>query len=486
MSRHVVIVGGGIAGLATAYYLQKIAAADAVPLQITLVERDARLGGKIVTALEDGFVVEGGPDSFITQKPWALQLCRELGLSDRLMGTNDAQRAVYIWRRGRLRKMPDGMLLVVPTRFLPFITSDVISWPGKLRMGLDLFIPPRQDDADESLAAFIRRRLGQEALDVLAEPMMAGIHVSDAERLSLLATFPRYRDIERKYGSLTRGMIASRRAQARAASASGNGHGRTTVFMTLRDGLQELVSAIGGALTATLITGRGVHAIARTAVGYRLTLDDGRALDADAVVLATPAYVSAALLRPLKPELADRLEAIRYVSTATVSLGFAAADLARPLNGFGFVVPRQEPTRLLACTWTSTKFTHRARPGAVLLRAFVGGPRREDLVALDDKALIALVREELAGIMGISATPILARVYRWPRGNPQYDVGHLERVAQIEALCPPGLYLTGSAYRGVGLPDCIQQGQATAQQVVAALKQVALLTGHSEFRESER
>ncbi|GAB4407724.1 MAG: protoporphyrinogen oxidase [Anaerolineae bacterium] len=467
MSRHVVVVGGGIAGLATAYYLQKLATADAVPLQITLVEREAHLGGKIATAIEDGFVVEGGPDSFITQKPWALQLCRELGLSDRLMGTNDAQRAVYVWRRGRLRKMPDGMLLVVPTRFLPFITSDVISWPGKLRMGLDLFIPPRQDDADESLAAFIRRRLGQEALDVLAEPMMAGIHVSDAERLSLLATFPRYRDIERKYGSLTRGMIAARRARARATSASGNGHGRTTVFMTLRGGLQELVSAIEGALTASVITGQGVQAFARMADGYRLTLDDGRALDADAVVLATPAYVSATLLRPLNAELADRLAAIRYVSTATVSLGFAAADLSHPLNGFGFVVPRQEPTRLLACTWTSTKFTHRARPGTVLLRAFVGGPRREDLVALDDEALIALVREDLATIMGISATPILARVYRWPRGNPQYDVGHLERVAQIEALCPPGLYLTGSAYRGVGLPDCIQQAQATAQRVLA-------------------
>ncbi len=467
MSRHVVVVGGGIAGLATAYYLQKMAAADAVSLQITLIERDARLGGKIVTAIEDGLVIEGGPDSFITQKPWALQLCRELGLSDRLVGTNDAQRAVYVWRRGRLRKMPDGMLLVVPTRFLPFVTSDVISWAGKLRMGLDLFIPPRQDDADESLAAFIRRRLGQEALDVLAEPMMAGIHVSDAERLSLLATFPRYREIERQYGSLTRGMIAARRAQARALSASGNGHGRTTVFMTLQDGLQELVSAIEGALTATVITGLGVQAIARTADGYRLTLDDERALEADAIVLATPAYVSAALLRPLNPELADRLDAIRYVSTATVSLGFAAADLSHPINGFGFVVPRQEPTRLLACTWTSTKFTHRARPGTVLLRAFVGGPRREDLVTLDDEALIALVREELTRIMGISATPILARVYRWPRGNPQYDVGHLERVAEIEALCPPGLYLTGSAYRGVGLPDCIQQGQATAQRVMA-------------------
>jgi len=470
MSRRLVIVGGGIAGLATAYYAQRAADDAGLDVAITLVERDDHLGGKIATDTPDGFVIEGGPDSFITQKPWALQLCRELGLEDRLMGTNDARRSVYVLRGGRLRKMPDGLMLIVPTRFMPFVTSDLISWPGKIRMGLDLVIPRRTDESDESLADFIRRRLGQEALDVLAEPMMAGIHVSDAETLSLKATFPRFIDIERQYGSLTRGMIAARRARSAAANGQANGAGKTTVFMTLRGGLQELVAALRGALRGTIITGQGVAELRREADGYALALDDGRILAADAVVLATPAYAAADLLRPRHPELAGMLDAIRYVSTATVSLGYDAATFDHPLDGFGFVVPRKEPTRLLAATWTSTKFTHRARPGTVLLRAFIGGPRREDLVDLDDEALVGLVREELRVIMGVRAEPSVARVYRWPRGNPQYDVGHLERVDRIEALCPLGLYLTGSAYRGVGIPDCVKQGQATAQQVVVALR----------------
>ncbi len=468
-----VIVGGGIAGLATAYYAQKAAGDAGLALDITLVERDTQLGGKIVTDTPDGFVIEGGPDSFITQKPWALQLCRELGLEERLMGTNDARRTVFVLRDGQLRKMPDGMLLIVPTKFMPFVTSNLISWPGKIRMGMDLFIPRRKDDSDESLADFIRRRLGQEALDVLAEPMMAGIHVSDAETLSLKATFPRFIDIERKYGSLTRGMIAARKARANAAKNAGRQNGSrqpTTVFMTLRNGLQEMVSALETALRGTILVGRSVTQLRQQASDYELTLDDGSVLAADAVVMATPAYVSAELLRDTHAELAGKLDAIRYVSTATVSLGFDEAGFGHPLDGFGFVVPRKEPTRILACTWTSTKFTHRARPGTVLLRAFIGGPRRQEFVELDDQSLITLVREELQTIMGISAEPRVARVYRWHRSNPQYDVGHLEHVDSIEALCPHGLYLTGSAYRGVGIPDCVQQGQATAQRVVAYLQ----------------
>ena len=467
-----VIVGGGIAGLATAYYAQQAAAERNLPLAITLVERDARLGGKIVTDRPDGFVIEGGPDSFITQKPWALQLCRELGLEDRLIGTNDARKAVYVLRGGRLRRMPEGLLLVVPTQFRPFLTSRLISWRGKLRMGLDWFIPPRRESGDESLADFIRRRLGREALDVLAEPMMAGIHVADAERLSIQATFPRFVEIEQQHGSLIRGMLAARRARAKAPHP--DGRAKTTVFMTLRGGLAELVGALERALHAEIVTGHAVARMARRDGRYTLTLDDGRALEADAVVLATPAYAAAALLRPLDADLAARLDAIRYVSTATVSLGYAAADFPHPLDGFGYVVPRSEPSRLLACTWTSTKFPQRAAPDSVLLRAFVGGPRAEELAALDDDALIALVREELGRTLGVQAAPRVARVFRWPRGNPQYDVGHLERVAAIEAACPSGVYLTGSAYRGVGIPDCVKQGQATARAVVADLRERAI------------
>jgi oxygen-dependent protoporphyrinogen oxidase len=470
MTCKLVVVGGGIAGLAAAYYAQKAAGEAGIALDVTLVERDTRLGGKIATDTPDGFVIEGGPDSFITQKPWALQLCRELGLGERLMGTNDAQRAVYVLRGGKLRKMPDGMLLIVPTKFKPFATSNLISWPGKIRMGMDLFIPRRKDHSDESLADFIRRRLGQEALDVLAEPMMAGIHVSDAETLSLKATFPRFIDIEQKYGSLTRGMIASRKAHSPAPNGQ-NGKS-TTMFMTLKGGLQELVTALKAALQGEVVVGCGVSNIQMQGGRHQLTLEDGRQLDADAVVLAAPSFVSADLLRDQNPRLGAMLDAIRYVSTATVSLGYEAAVFAHPLNGFGFVVPRKEPTRLLACTWTSTKFVHRAQPGTVLLRAFIGGPRRDELVDLDDEALVKLVREELHAILGTSAEPTVARVYRWPRGNPQYDVGHLDRVDQIEALCPPGVFLTGSAYRGVGIPDCIRQGQATAEKTIEYLQQI--------------
>jgi oxygen-dependent protoporphyrinogen oxidase len=337
-----------------------------------------------------------------------------------------------------------------------------------------LFVPARKDDSDESLADFIRRRLGQEALDVLAEPMMAGIHVSDAETLSLKATFPRFIEIEQKYGSLTRGMIAARNTHKPAPNGQhGHGTGKsTTMFMTLQNGLQEMVGALKNTLHGEIIAGCGVTHLWPKSGGYMLTLDDGRQIDADAIVLATPAFVSAGLLRDQNPELAAMLDAVRYVSTATVSLGYDAAKFDHPLNGFGFVVARKETTRLLACTWTSTKFTHRARAGTVLLRAFIGGPRREELVDLDDHALVTLVREELRDILGIAAEPTVARAYRWHRGNPQYDVGHLERVDQIEALCPPGMYLTGSAYRGVGIPDCVKQGKTTAEKVIEYMQQI--------------
>jgi oxygen-dependent protoporphyrinogen oxidase len=456
---NVLIVGGGIAGLATAYRLHR----DDPALQITLVERAPRLGGKIVTAEEDGFIIEGGPDSFLAQqKPWGLQLARELGLDERLLGTNDDRRGVYLLRRGKLRRMPDGLTLVVPTRFMPFALSPLISLIGKLRMALDLFIPPRRDSSDESLGDFIRRRLGREALEVLAEPMMAGIHVAEADRLSLQATFPRFIDIERKYGSLIKGMLAARKARASAPPS------KTSMFVSMRAGMRELVSALEDALVdVEILSGRGVTDLERAGDGYTVHLDSGEQRRADAVVLAIPAYAAADLVAPLNPSLEDGLRAIRYVSTATVSLGFPRADVPHPLDGFGFVVPApaSEPCDLLACTWTSTKFDHRTPDESVLLRAFVGGPHRQQLLEQDDTALIDTVRAELRRIMGIKAAPTVARVFRWQRANPQYDVGHLDRVSALEELCPPGLFLTGSAYRGVGIPDCVRQGTETAAQV---------------------
>jgi oxygen-dependent protoporphyrinogen oxidase len=335
---------------------------------------------------------------------------------------------------------------------------------------MDLFIPPRNEDGDESLADFIRRRLGQEALDKIAEPLMAGIHVADPERLSLQATFPRFIQLERKYGSLIKGMLAQK---ARRAEGSHNGAGkpRPSLFMTLRGGLRELVESLVGRLEGELLPGTSVAGLARTEDGYHLRLADGGTLHANAVVLAIPSYMAADLVEPMHPKVAGELRAIRYVSTATLSLGFRHAEFEHPLDGFGFVVSARDKSRLMACTWTSTKFNERVPDEHVMLRAFVGGPRNQELVELPDEALLGLVREELREIMGVTAEPVVTRLYRWPGANPQYDVGHLERVDQLEAMAAelPDLYFTGSSYRGVGLPDCIQQGQATAEAVLTAI-----------------
>jgi oxygen-dependent protoporphyrinogen oxidase len=454
-----------------------------------LIESAPAFGGKISTDVQDGFVIEGGPDSFITQKPAALRLCRELGLGDQLVGTNDAQRKVYVLDGGRLRPLPDGVMLVVPTKFTPFALSPLISLPGKVRMGLDLFIPPRRENSDESLADFIRRRLGQEALDKIAEPLMAGIHVADPERLSLQATFPRFIALEQKYGSLIKGMLAQKARSVRNHNGTGP---KLPLFMTLRGGLRELVETLVTHLEGELLPGTRVVELERDPGGstsgdgpYRLGLENGQTLLADAVILATPAYVAAGLVEPMHAALAAELRAIRYVSTATVSLGFRRAEFEHPLNGFGFVSARArqphgasrivgEKSRpsphipLTACTWTSTKFNGRAPDEHVLVRGFVGGPRHEELVDLPDQALVEGVRGELRHVMGVRARPVITRTYRWPQANPQYDVGHLERVDHIEAMAADlvGLYFTGSAYRGVGIPDCIEQGQNTAEAVL--------------------
>jgi oxygen-dependent protoporphyrinogen oxidase len=472
--KQVVVVGGGIAGLAAAYYLQT-RGRDAV--QCTLVERAPTLGGKIVSAHEKGFVVEGGPDSFLTQKPHALDLCRELGLGDALVGTNDAARKVYVWSGGRLHPMPDGVMLIIPTKIAPFLKSPLLSWPGKLRMGLDAIIPPRRDNADESLAHFVRRRLGREALDKIAEPMIAGIYVADAEFLSLQSTFPRFLDMEKKYGSLLRGMLAQQRAATAArakprASPSGNGRAQPPVsmFMTLREGVQQLTDALSARLEPRqVLTNRRVLGVIRTGSKYAVELDNGGALEADVVVLASPAYATADLVRALDGELAAQLERIRYVSTATVSLGYARAQVAHPLKGFGFVVPRSEQRQILACTWSSTKFDYRAPGEHVLLRAFIGGAHNEQLAEMPEPALVEMARAELRAMLGITAEPVLTRVYRWHRANPQYEVGHQARIAALDrrAAQHAGLYLVGSAYHGVGIPDCIADGARVAQTILA-------------------
>ncbi len=462
---NIIVVGGGIAGLATAYYLQ-----NKPDVHVSLVEADNRLGGKIITDRPEGFVVDGGPDSFLTQKPWAVELCRQLGLGDHLIGTNEARRRVHVLWKKKLHDLPDGVLLIIPTRFTPFALSTLISPLGKLRMGMDLVIPARNDPADETVASFVRRRLGSEALDKIAEPLMGGIHVSDPERQSLQASFPRFIDLERKHGSLIRGMLASRRKRAPALSAK-----PLPTFMTLRGGVGELVETLVQKMPAVcIISGRRAVTLERDTIGgYQVRLNDGARLQADAVVLAAPAYVSGGLLGRLDAPLAGALSAIRYVSTATVSFGYDAATVGHPLNGFGFVIPSKEERAISACTWSSTKYENRAPAGRVLLRCFVGGATHEERALVDDTAMIQSARDELAAIMGIHADPVVTRVFRWTRANAQYDVGHLDRVTEMEARLAanlPGVYITGSPYRGVGIPDCVHNAALTAERIMAERK----------------
>lgn len=513
----IVVVGGGISGLATAYYLQGAAADAGVTARCYLIDREPDLGGKIATRRQNGFVIEGGPDSFLAQKSSALELCRELGLTDHLIGASSLPGGTSILLRGRLVPLPEGINVIVPSRIMPFLRSPLVSWRGKLRMGLDLVIPPRRSTADESVAAFVRRRLGQEALEKIAQPLMAGIHAADPERLSLLATFPRFAELERQHGSLVRAVLRGQHARrssperpaggapepARSSARDGvQSNGAATppsAFLSFRVGMRELIDALVSQLsTVQLIRGRQVvrlacdqrpglvrseaRAVASPLVppsdgveatgSYDVQLDDGSRIPADAVVLATPAYVSAALVETFNPALAAELRAIRYVSVATVSLGYRRSEVDHPLRGSGFVVPRSEKRAITACTWSSSKFAGRAPPDHVLLRAFLGGSGNEQILDLDDAALVHTVRTDLRQILGIRAEPVLAGVFRWPRGIPQYDVGHLDRVAALAERCDPGLFLAGSAYHGAGVPDCIATARRTAARALAYLSSI--------------
>ena len=478
-TKHVTVVGGGITGLSAAWYLQQ-AVNDGHAVTYTLLEASGRWGGKINTDyVQSGdlrFVIEGGPDSFITQKPWALRLSRELGLEDRLLPTNDDRRQTFVLNRGRPTPLPDGVMLIVPTKIAPFVLSPLISPLGKVRMGLDLLIPPRTDDGDETLADFISRRLGAEALDKIAEPLLSGIYNAEAEKQSIMATFPRFRHIERKHGSLIKGMIAARGAAARSAPPSGSGRA-PSIFVSFRDGMQELVEELVSRLHGDCRLGVEVEAIAPASHDngqrdllnhprYALTLDDGSRLQTDAVILAIPAHHAAGLLQSLAPHAAQKLHAIRYVSTGTISLAYRSSEFNHPLDGFGVVIPRTEERSINALTWTSTKFDHRAPDNHVLMRAFFGGSRSPHMMDVDDETLLATVRREIGQIMNEEASPLFHRIYRYYDANPQYDVGHLERVLAIEEALPPGIYVTGSPYRGIGIPDCVHQAQQTVARLV--------------------
>jgi oxygen-dependent protoporphyrinogen oxidase len=463
----VVVVGGGIAGLAAAHRLIEASRETERPIALTLCEGAARLGGTIATERAGGFLLEAGPDSVISEKPWALALAERLGLGPRLQSTDDRYRRTYVLHGGRLFPLPEGFLLLAPTRLWPMVASPLFSWRGKLRMALDLVLPRGAPNGDESLAGFVKRRLGREALERVAEPLVAGIYTADPERLSLAATMPRFLALERRYRSL---ILALRRGTSRAEQSGASG-ARWSLFVTLAGGMGELVEALAARLPAgTVRLGCPVTAVGRFARGspWEVRLGDGSAVAADGVVLAGQAPRMGALVSAVDPELARLLGAIAYASSATVTLAYPRAAIRHPLDGFGFVVPRGEGRAALACTFSSVKYPGRAPEGHALLRLFLGGARGAAVLEHDDATLVRLAHEDAAAVLGIGGPPILSRVARHAAAMPQYEVGHLSRVTAIEGRVAglPGLVVAGAAYRGVGISDCVRSGEEAADRLL--------------------
>jgi oxygen-dependent protoporphyrinogen oxidase len=456
----VAVVGGGVTGLVAAFRLAEAAEKDA-QLFIDLIEASDRLGGKIVTEHIDGFLVEGGPDTFLVRKPEGIALCKELGLEDHVIPTSSEHRRSFVAHGGRLHELPEGMSGLVPTRIGPLFRSSVLSPLGKLRAAAEPFIKrrPPEDDSDESVASFVRRRLGDQAYEHLVEPLLCGIHAGDGEQLSLEATAPVLKDMEEEYGSILRGLRLSSKAAADEL------HKYDTPFVSLAGGMQELVDALVAKLGPTRVqTDMVVAGIHRDENGFRLELESGETIIAGAVVLATPSHVTARLLEPLDASAAALLRHIPAVSNAAVSMGFNAADVPHALSGYGYVVPRSAGRRALACSWASSKLPGRAPEGRVLLRVFLGRAGQEVDEATDDDALIAEAREELRTTLGVVEAPIFSPLFRYPQAMPQYTLGHTARVRELEraVASTKGLFLAGNAYRGVGIPDCIRSGQKAA------------------------
>ena len=450
----VAIIGGGISGLATAYYLSR----RGIPA--TIFESRPRLGGVIQTESVEGCTIEAGPDSFLSIKPAALELIRELGLSGDVIASNDHLRRTYVRRNGRLIPLPDGLMMMVPTKILPLLTTRLIGWPTKMRMGMELFRAPKPRPGDESVAEFIEEHYGAEAVDYLAEPLLSGIYGGNPRELSVTSVLPTFVQLANQYGSLTRGVLAQR-AKAKSSANS------TPLFRTLKGGLQQMVEAVTAAIRGKVEVCQGrVEAVERAPGGFRLKLEGGW-LAARQVVVACEAHSAALLLGGVDGRLAELLGTVPYSSSMTITLGFHAADLQVLPDGFGFLVPKKERGLLAACTWVGTKFSHRVPEGKVVARCFVGGLDVAPIMARPDDAIIDQVTRELAGIAGVTARPLFSRIFRWPRSMAQYTVGHPQRLAEMESRATdiPGLYLAGNAYTGIGVPDCIRMGRAAAEKI---------------------
>ena len=451
----VVIIGGGISGLATAYYLNKGGASA------TIVESRPRLGGVIQTERIDGCTIEAGPDSFLSIKPAALDLIGELGLRADVIGSNDHLRITYVRKGGKLVPLPDGLMMMVPTKILPLLTTGLLSLGTKIRMGMELLRAPKMKAGDESVADFVREHYGQEAVDYLAEPLLSGIYGGDPRELSVTAVLPRFVELATKYGSLTRGVLATRALTPKSPAPA-------PLFRTLKGGLGQLVDALEASIRGSVsVRHTRAEAVERTATGFRVRLD-GDWLEADRLVVACEAHSGSALLGGVDARLAELMGKVAYSSSMTVAVGFDAADFAALPAGFGFLVPKKERRRLVACTWVGTKFSYRVPAGKVVARCFLGGMEDAGVLSESDEAVTLAVTQELREIAGVTAPPRFIRIARWPRSMAQYTVGHPARQAELEARLAqiPSLYVAGNAYQGIGIPDCIRMGRAAAEKIL--------------------
>jgi oxygen-dependent protoporphyrinogen oxidase len=475
--KRVAIIGGGIAGLSAAFYLEK-ARRGGTPLAWTLFEKSERLGGVIQTEHRDGYVLEAGPDSFLTAKPDGAQLCHDLGIGDQLISSNDAERKTYILVRGRLVPIPDGLQFMVPTRVWPMVTTPLFSWATKLRMAAELFSPSRIQPRDEPVAEFVRRHFGRQMVERVAEPLLAGVYGGDAANLSVRAVLPRFVEMEREYGSLVLATLRARQRsqvrhliQNRQALPNANG-GTPPLFTSLENGMQQMVDAILSFLPASSLRLRQGDLNLRRADDQWLIESAEGGQSFDTVLLAVPAPAAAEFLQTLQPKLGWLLGKIHYTSSVAVALAYDRASLPQ---GHGFLVPRAEGRKMLACTFVHKKFPHRAPQGSALLRCFISSSRVPGLLNSSDGAIEEIILRELKEILGISVKPRFTRVFRWECALPQYETGHLERVAEMEKMLAemPGAQIIGNSFHGIGIPDCIRSGRLAVDRITSSVVQPA-------------
>jgi len=463
--KRIAIIGGGISGLSAAYALEQKRRAG-VPVEYVLFESSPRLGGVLVTDRVDGCLVEAGPDSFITEKPWAADLCREIGLGDQLIGSNDPQRKTYIVVKGRLIVMPDGLMFMVPTKILPTVFSPLFSLRTKMRMAGEWFHPPHKASADESVAELVGRHYGEDMVDLLADPLLSGVYGGEASQLSVRAVLPRFADMEAKHGSLGRAMLSARKKMAAAKKGPA-----PPLFTSLKEGMQQMVDALVVRVDPNAIrSSTEVESVLSQEGGW--TVSAGYQSDHfDGLIMATPAAAASALLEMADDELSRELGEICYSSSITVTLGYDETVRRSLPPGFGFLVPRSEGRRMLAATFVHNKFPHRAPENRAIVRCFLGGARDEQILQSSNDEILAIVRDELRQIIKLTAEPLFVRVYKWKGAMAQYGVGHLERLQRIEALRHklPGLGLAGNAFTGIGVPDCVRSGKEAALKVLAAI-----------------